>query len=74
MEAVDRGVAVPPKTPPYIIKKLEAAFQEISKKPEVTAEMKSQGFMPVFMGHDESVAYITKMTGIYKELTAGLKK
>ena len=74
VEAVDRGVAVPPKTPLYIIKKLEAAFIEIATKPEVMAEMKSQGFMPIAMGHEESTAYITKMTGIYKELTVGLKK
>ncbi len=74
VEAVDRGVAVPPKTPAYIIKKLETAFLEIATKPEIMAEMRSQGFQPVAMGHDESVAYITRMTGIYKELTAGLKK
>ncbi len=74
VEAVDRGVAVPPKTPDYIIKKLEAAYLEVAKLPEIQAEMKRQGFIPVAIGHEESVAYVTKMTAIYKELTAGLKK
>jgi tripartite-type tricarboxylate transporter receptor subunit TctC len=73
-EAVDRGVAVPPKTPDYIIKKLEAAFVETAKNPEVVAEMKKQGFVPIAMGHQESKTYLDKMTAIYKELAAGLKK
>jgi tripartite-type tricarboxylate transporter receptor subunit TctC len=74
MEAVDRGVAVPPKTPDYIIKKLEAAYLEVAKLPEMQAEMKRQGFIPVAIGHEESKAYVAKMTALYKELTAGLKK
>jgi tripartite-type tricarboxylate transporter receptor subunit TctC len=73
-EAVDRGVAVPPNTPDYIIKKLEAAFLEIAKNPEIQADMRKQGFVPVAIGHAESKAYIAKMTAIYKELAAGLKK
>jgi tripartite-type tricarboxylate transporter receptor subunit TctC len=74
LEAVDRGVAVPPNTPPYVIKKIEAAFLEVAKLPAVQAEMKRQGFIPVAIGHEESVAYVKKMTVIYKELIAGLKK
>ena len=74
VEAIDRGVAVPPETPKYVIKKLEAAFLEICRNPEIQAEMKKQGFVPLAMGSDESKAYIEKMTGIYKELAAGLKK
>jgi len=74
VEAVDRGVAVPPKTPDYIIKKLEAAYLDVAKSPEIQAEMKRQGFIPVAIGHEESKAYVAKMTAIYKELTAGLKK
>ncbi len=73
-EAIDRGVAVPPKTPPAIIKKLEGAFLEIANKPEIQAEMKTQGFVPVAMGADESKAYLQKMNAIYKEASAGLKK
>ena len=74
VEAVDRGVAVPPKTPNHIIKKLEAAFLKIAASAETQAEMKKQGLIPVAMGHDESVAYITKMTSIYKERVASLPK
>ncbi|HUL21585.1 MAG TPA: tripartite tricarboxylate transporter substrate binding protein [Thermodesulfobacteriota bacterium] len=74
VETVDRGAAVPPKTPNYIIKKLEAAFLKIAASAETQAEMKKQGLIPVAMGHDESVAYITKMTSIYKELVASLPK
>jgi tripartite-type tricarboxylate transporter receptor subunit TctC len=73
-EAVDRGVAVPPKTPDYIIKKLETAFVETAKNPDVVAEMKKQGFVPIAMGHQECETYLAKMTAIYKELAAGLKK
>lgn len=73
-EAVDRGIAVPPKTPDYIIKKLEAAFLDIARRPEIQAEMTKQGFIPVAIGHEESKAYIQRMTAIYKEITAGMKK
>ena len=74
VEGVDRGVAVPPKTPDYIIKKLEAAFLEIAAKPEIQKQQKEQGFVPIAMGHDECVAYINKLIPIYKELVAGMKK
>jgi len=73
-EAVDRGAAVPPKTPDAIVKKLEAAFVETAKHLDVVAEMKKQGFVPIAMGHQESKVYLDKMTAIYKELAAGLKK
>jgi len=74
VEAIDRGVGVPPGTPSYVMKKLEAAFLEICHNPDIQAEMKKQGFVPLAMGIEESKAYIEKMTGIYKELAAGLKK
>ena len=73
-ENIDRGVAVPPKTPAAIIKKLEAAFIEIANKPEIQAEMKTQGFVPVAMGAEESKTYLEKMSVIYKEASATLKK
>ncbi len=74
VEAVDRGVAVPPGTPDAVIQKLELAFLEIARNPEIQAEMKKQGFVPLAMGHKETKAYIEKTTAIYKELAAGLKK
>jgi len=67
-------VAVPPNTPDYVIKKLETAFLEICKNPEIQVEMKKQGFVPLAMGHEESKTYIAKTTVIYTDLTAGLKK
>ena len=72
--ATDRGVAVPPGTPEPIIQKLEATFLEIARNPEIQAEMKKQGFVPVAMGHKESKEYIEKTTVIFKELVADLKK
>jgi tripartite-type tricarboxylate transporter receptor subunit TctC len=72
--ATDRGVAVPPGTPEPVIQKLEAAFLEIARNPEIQAEMKKQGFVPVAMGHKESKAYIEKTAEIFKELVADLKK
>jgi len=69
-----KGSAVPPKTPDYIVKKLEAAFVETARHPDVEAEMKKQGFIPIAMGHQESKTYLEKMTAIYKELAAGLKQ
>jgi tripartite-type tricarboxylate transporter receptor subunit TctC len=73
-EAVDRGVAVPPGTPAPVIKTLEEAFIQVANMPEVQADMRNQGFLPMAMGHEESVAYLAKMTTIYKELAASLKK
>lgn len=73
-EAVDRGVAVPPGTPEPVIKKLESVFIEVAKMPEVQAEMRNQGFLPVAVGHEESKAYVAEMTKVYKELAADLKK
>ena len=67
-------MAVPPGTPEPVIQKLEAAFLEIARNPEIQAEMKKQGFVPVALGHKESKAYIEKTTEIFKELVADLKK
>ncbi|MCE5333975.1 MAG: tripartite tricarboxylate transporter substrate binding protein [Desulfobacteraceae bacterium] len=73
-EAVDRGVAVPPGTPEPVIRKLESALIQVAKMPEIQAEMTRQGFIPMAMGHDECKAYVQKMTAIYKDLAAGIKK
>jgi tripartite-type tricarboxylate transporter receptor subunit TctC len=74
VEAIDRGVGVPPGTPEPLIQKLDAAFLAIARNPEIVAEMKKQGFVPLALGHAESKAYIERMTVVYKELAAGLKK
>jgi len=74
VEAVDRGVIVPPKTPKEVIDKLEAAFLEISKNPEIQAEMKKQGFIPISMGASESKTYLDKLTARYKAMFEEIKK
>lgn len=74
MEAVDRGVAVPPDTPAPVIRKLEEAFLKVAGLPEVRDEMTRQGFVPMAMGHEETKAHIARMTAIYKDLTASLGK
>jgi len=74
VEAVDRGVVVPPKTPPEIIAKLEAAFLEIAKNPEIQAEQKKQGFVPLAMGAAETKAYLDKLTAHYKGMLQQVKE
>ncbi len=74
VEAVDRGVIVPPKTPPEIVAKLEAAFLEIAKNPEIQAQMKEQGFVPLAMGAAETKAYLDKLTARYKGMLQQVKE
>jgi tripartite-type tricarboxylate transporter receptor subunit TctC len=74
VESIDRGIGVPPKTPDYIVKKLEAAFLQICKDPAIQEQMKKEGFVPLAMGHDESKAYIEKMTAVYKDIVQDIKK
>lgn len=74
VESVDRGVIVPPNTPKEIIAKLEAAFLEIAKNPEIQAEMKKQGFVPLAMGADETKAHLDKLTASYKAMFEEIKK
>ncbi len=74
VESVDRGVAVPSGTPKEIVDKLGAAFTQISKMPEIQAEMKKQGFVPLVMGPEETKTYIDKLIPHYKTILAGIKK
>lgn len=73
IEAIDRGVGVPVGTPDYIVKKLEAAFLEIAKNPEIVATMKKEGFVPLAMGAKESKEHLDKMIATYKELVKDIK-
>lgn len=68
VEAVDRGVIVPPNTPEDVIKKLESAFLEIANSPEIRTEMTKQGFVPIAMGSAESKSYLDKLTAQYRSL------
>jgi tripartite-type tricarboxylate transporter receptor subunit TctC len=73
IEAIDRGVGVPAGTPEYVVKKLEAAFLEIAKNPDVVADMKKQGFVPLAIGAAESKTHVDKMLATYKELVKDIK-
>lgn len=74
VEAVDRGVIVPPNTPKEVIAKLEAAFLEIAKNPEIQSEMRKQGFVPLAMGAAETKTYLDKLTASYKTMLEEIKK
>jgi tripartite-type tricarboxylate transporter receptor subunit TctC len=74
VESVDRGVAVPSGTPKEIVDKLGAAFVQIAKTPEVQAEMKKQGFIPLAMGPEETKGFIEKLIPHYRDVLAGIKK
>jgi len=74
VEAVDRGVIVPPNTPKEVIAKLEAAFLEIANNPEIQAEMRKQGFVPLAMGAADTKAYLDKLTANYKAMFEEIKQ
>jgi hypothetical protein len=47
---------------------------DIASKPEFQEEQRKNGFVPLAIGHEEAVAYVKKMTALYTDLAAGLKK
>jgi hypothetical protein len=47
---------------------------DIAGKPEFQEEQRKGGFVPLAVGHEEAKAYLKKMTALYTELAAGLKK
>jgi len=58
LASIDRGVAVPPRTPASVIKTLEKAFLSISRDPEVRRQMLADGFIPLEMDSQQAAAYI----------------
>jgi tripartite-type tricarboxylate transporter receptor subunit TctC len=74
VESIDRGVGLPPKTPESVVKTLEAALMQVATDPMVQEQMRKEGFVPLAMGHDETTAYIAKMSDIYKEVLKEVKK
>jgi len=74
VEGVDRGVAVPPDTPPGVLKKIESAFLSIVNRREFRDEQIRNGFVPLAMGHEESLAYLKAKTRVYTEIAAGMRK
>jgi tripartite-type tricarboxylate transporter receptor subunit TctC len=73
IETIDRGVGVPAGTPEYIVKKLEAAFLDYAKNPDIVAAMTKEGFVPLAMGSKESQEYVDSMLATYKELVKDIK-
>lgn len=74
VESIDRGVGLPAKTPENVVKTLEAALMQVATDPAIQQQMKKEGFVPLAMGHEETKAYIAKMSAIYKETLKDLKK
>lgn len=74
VEGIDRGVAVPPDTPPDVLRKIESAFLSIVKDREFRDEQMKNGFVPLAMGHEESLGYLQRKTLVYTGIAAGLKK
>jgi len=72
-DSIDRGVAVPMGTPPETVAVLEKAFLQVLADPEIQKAMRAEGFVPLAMGHEESKAYIAKLTELYTGLAQELK-
>ncbi len=64
---VSRGVALPAGAPDYALKKLEKAFLDIAKDPQVVESMKKEGFVSRAMGSEEFKKEIDRETQLYKE-------
>jgi tripartite-type tricarboxylate transporter receptor subunit TctC len=73
VETVDRGVAVPVGTPDNIVNKLEKAFLDITKMPEVIDAQKKEGFVTLSIGSKDTKAYVDKLIPRYKDIMATLK-
>lgn len=74
IEMIARGVGVPAGTPEPVVAKLEAAFMQVVKNPDVVAAMKKEGFIPLAMGAKESKEFVDKMTAVYKDQVKEIKK
>jgi tripartite-type tricarboxylate transporter receptor subunit TctC len=47
---------------------------QVATDPMVQEQMRKEGFVPLAMGHDETTAYIAKMSDIYKEVLKEVKR
>jgi tripartite-type tricarboxylate transporter receptor subunit TctC len=72
--SIDRGAGAPPGTPAEKIKVLEDAFKKISENPKVQKQMKKDGFVPIFMGAEESEEYIQEMKEQWAPVVKKFKK
>lgn len=72
--SIDRGAGAPPDTPDEVIKVLEKAFLDIANNPDVKAQMKKDGFVPISMGAAESKAYIAEKATVWAPVVKEFKK
>ena len=72
--SIDRGAGAPPDTPDDIVQVLEKAFLDIANSPDVKAQMKKDGFVPIAMGAAESKAYIAEKVTEWAPVVKEFKK
>lgn len=68
---IDRGVTVARDTPEEVVRRLEAAFDAVSRDPDFIARMEALGFEQHQIGADEFAAYIERKT---REITTVLRE
>ena len=64
---VSRGAALPAGTPDYAVKKLEKAFVEATKNPEIVEAMRRDGFVSRSLDAAQFKAEIARQVGFWKE-------
>jgi len=57
-----------------VIKVLEKAFLDIANNPDVRAQMKIDGFVPVTMGHEAAKGYIEEKVKVWGPVVKEFKK
>ncbi len=72
--SIARGVGVPPGTPSDRIRILEDAFRKVATDPEVMAHFAKEGYVNLFLGSEESKAYIRERVSVMKPLVKEFKK
>lgn len=55
---IDRGVCVPPGTPDSVVRTLEEAFDQVTRKPSFVSKMEELGFVMQYMKSEEYGRYI----------------
>jgi tripartite-type tricarboxylate transporter receptor subunit TctC len=55
---VYRGIGVPPKTPEKVVSVLEKAFLDVVDTPDIQAEIKADGGVPISMNSEEAQEFI----------------
>ncbi len=64
---VSRGVALPAGAPDYAVKRLEKAFLDTTRHPEMVEQMRRDGFVSRALGAEEFKAEISRQIGFWKE-------